>query len=370
MRALNVRDERVYLLYAPRSRTVAVCALPDTWVVTGTTSWELERSALLNTAIRDLGLRIPGSRVEHLVARLNKELEEKGIAFHPPVYLSDEWGCPDGTPVIGVPFYLADERLERIEAEHAGAVEGDAESMRYLRHEAGHAINYAFRLHARPDFGDVFGDYARDYREHYSTDPLSRSYVRHILGWYAQKHPDEDFAETFAVWLTPGLDWRAEYAGWPAMRKLEWVDDVMRDVGPKKLKTPAVTEDDGPVETMDWTLADHYDDDPPLALGDGKQFDADLKRIFATADVAPEGKTAAEYLASHEGELVARISYWAGVGPAAVRSLMRALGERAGELRLRVAGLEASTIIELTAFGTAVLLHWRYTHTPIEEADE
>ena len=126
-----------------------------------------------------------------------------GIAFRPPVYLSDQWGCPDGTPLIGVPFYLADERLERIEAEHAGAVEGDEEAMRYLRHEAGHAINYAFRLYERPDFGELFGDYARPYHERYAANPLSRAYVRHILGWYAQKHPDEDFAETFAVWLTP-----------------------------------------------------------------------------------------------------------------------------------------------------------------------
>ena len=25
----------------------------------------------------------------------------------------------------------------------------------------------------------------------------------HLDPWYAQSHPDEDFAETFAVWLTP-----------------------------------------------------------------------------------------------------------------------------------------------------------------------
>src|SRR4051812_28352163 len=182
------------------------------------TTWESERDALLGRKISELGLSIRGSRVDRLVDALYSELEARDVVFRPPVYLSDQWGCPDGTPLIGVPFYLADARLERIEAEESGSVEGDDEAMRYLRHEAGHAFNYAFRLHERADFPTLFGDYGRPYDEHYAADPLSRGYVRHILGWYAQKHPDEDFAETFAVWLTPRLDWRTEYEGWGALR--------------------------------------------------------------------------------------------------------------------------------------------------------
>ena len=315
---------------------------------------------MLGRRISELGLSIAGSRVEQLVARLHEELAARGITFRPPVYLSDQWGCPDGTPLIGVPFYLADARLERLEAEHAGAIEGDEEAMRYLRHEAGHAINYAFHVHERDDFGAVFGDYARPYDEHYSADPLSRDHVRHILGWYAQKHPDEDFAETFAVWLTPDVDWETEYAGWGALRKLEWVDAVMREVASLSPDVPALTADDLPVEAMHWTLADHYAEDAPLPVNDERQFDADLRRVFARQADAPAGETAANFVRRHEGELVARISYWAGVGPMAVRSLLRALGERAARLELHVAGLEAATLIELTAFGTAVAMHWRY----------
>jgi hypothetical protein len=296
------------------------------------------------------------------VARLYDELAERGIATRPPVYLSDQWGCPDGTPLIGVPFYLADARLERIEAEHAGTIEGDEEAMRYLRHEAGHALNYQFRLHERPGFGRLFGDYALPYAEHYPADPLSREHVRHILGWYAQKHPDEDFAETFAVWLTPGLDWRTEYAGWGALAKLEWVDGVMQEIAELRPSPLEPSDDDLPVTAMTWTLADHYADDAPLALGDARQFDGDLRRVFAMAGDAPAGEPASRYLARNEGELVARIAYWAGVGPGAVRSLLHALVERASALELRVAGLEAATLIELTAFGTAVMMHWRYTH--------
>ena len=323
--------------------------------------WEHERSQLLGRRISELGLSIRGTRVERLAARLHLELATRDIAFRPPVYLSDEWGCPDGSPIIGVPFYLADARLERIEAEHAGSIESDEEAMRYLRHEAGHAVNYAFRLHERPDFASLFGDYSRPYREHYATDPLSRAHVRHILGWYAQKHPDEDFAETFAVWLTPNLDWRTDYAGWTALVKLEWVDTVMHEVSAQSPSMTDVSDDDVPVEAMHWTVAEHYADEESLVLGDARQFDGDLRRIFAGAADAPAGEPAASYLARHEGELVARVAYWAGVRPSSARSLMHALQARSSALELLVMGLDATTLIELTAFGTAVLLHWRYT---------
>ena len=327
-----------------------------------TTAWSTERNKLLGRRISDLGLAVAGSRVERLVAHLYAELAERGITFRPTVYLSDQWGCPDDTPLIGVPFYLADERLERIEAEHAGAVESDEEAMRYLRHEAGHALNYAFRLHAREEFAQLFGDYARPYDEHYRADPLSRDHVRHILGWYAQKHPDEDFAETFAVWLTPQVDWREEYAGWGALRKLEWMDAVMHEVAGLSPEPPTITDDDLPVNAMHWTVGEHYAADERLPVGDARQFDADLRRVFARSNDSPAGEDAASFLRRHEGELVARISYWAGVGPTVVRSLVRALADRAAALQLRVAGLDAATLIELTAFGTAVAMHWRYQH--------
>src|SRR5438105_144351 len=204
-------------------------------------NWEGERHALLSQRISDIGLEIRGTLLEKLANQLYEELAAKGLDFRPPVYLSDQWGCPDGTPLIGVPFYLVDARLERIEAEMSGAVEDDVEAMRYMRHECGHAVNYAFTLYERPEWRSTFGSFSLPYRERYRADPFSRDYVRHILGWYAQKHPDEDFAETFAVWLTPGLDWRREYEGWPALAKLEYVDHVMHEVGPlsRSVEPPA-----------------------------------------------------------------------------------------------------------------------------------
>ncbi len=325
-------------------------------------AWDSERQALLGRRISELGLSIRGSRIERLVQQLDRELEAKELAFRPPVYLSDEWGCPDATPLIGVPFYLADPRLERIEAEVAGGVESDAEAMRYLRHEAGHAYNYAYRLYDRPDWRRTFGPYSRPYRDRYHVDPFSREFVRHILGWYAQKHPDEDFAESFAVWLTPGLDWRREYAGWPALQKLEYVDRVMGEIAEIVPEVPTPTEDDLPVEAMHYTIADHYREHAEsLPLVDRSHFDGDLRTLFASADEAPSTELAQSFLLRHERELVSRVSYWTGESPTVVRALIELLAERAGALGLRVSGLEASTLIELTAFGTAVIMNYRYT---------
>jgi hypothetical protein len=324
-----------------------------------TDSWSAEREALLGRRISDIGLAIEGTRVERLVAELYRELDAKGIQFRPPVYLSDQWGCPDETPLIGVPFYLADERLERIEAEMSGGIEDDREALRYLRHEAGHAVNYAFRFFERPEWRAIFGSFAKPYRDRYRADPLSRAHVRHILGWYAQKHPDEDFAETFAVWLTPGIDWRRDYEGWPALAKLEYVDQLMGEVANQALDVPAPVEDDLPVEAMRYTVGEHYAADEAMPIDDPRQFDADLRRIFVDAVQAPAGEPAESFVRRHYGEIVGRITYWTSEPPSVVRSLIDHVTRRARTLDLRVAQLEASTLIELTAFGTAVAMQYR-----------
>ena len=325
--------------------------------------WEQQRDALLGQRISDLGLAIRGSRVERLVHQLYDELAERGLAFRPPVFLSDEWGCADGTPLIGVPFYLADPRLERIEAEMSLGVESDDESMRYLRHEAGHAFNYAFALHERPDWNEVFGPFGKPYRDRYAANPFSRAHVRHILGWYAQKHPDEDFAETFAVWLTPGLDWRREYAGWPALDKLLWVDRVMSEIAGHSPPTPEVVEDDNPVEALHYSVGEHYEEERENApIEDDRQFDVDLRQIFVQRDDAPGGEPASAFLRRHYREIVTRIAFWTNENPSVVRSFIDVLQRRADALGLRVGSLEASTLVELTSFATAVIMLYRCTH--------
>jgi hypothetical protein len=326
-------------------------------------NWEGERHALLSQRISDIGLEIRGSLLEKLVNQLYEELAAKGLEFRPPVYLSDQWGCPDGTPLIGVPFYLADSRLSRIEEDYSAAVEGAEESMRYLRHEAGHAFNYAYRFYDRADWRKMFGPYSRPYRDRYRADPFSRDFVRHILGWYAQKHPDEDFAETFAVWLTPGQDWSRTYEGWGALAKLEYVDRVMKKIAKQIPKVPEPSDDDLPVTAMRYTLADHYkESEESIPIRDPRIFDGDLRTIFVAVAQAPGAASAADFISTHKREIVTRIAYWTGENPSVVRQFIDFLLQRVRELDLRLGGLEASTLIELTAFGTAVMMNYRHTN--------
>ena len=71
---------------------------------------------ILGKPIRDLGLKIEGSPLERFVQQLYRELEgKKLLKFRPACYLSDEWGCPSGEPVIGIPFYLAHPGLALLE---------------------------------------------------------------------------------------------------------------------------------------------------------------------------------------------------------------------------------------------------------------
>ena len=198
-----------------------------------------------STPIRDLGLTIAGTALEPVLADFEAELAAAGIRrLRPRFYLSTEWGVPFDTVAIAIPFYLARPELTALHARHTGHVEGlsRGDILRYLRHEMGHVVNYAHRLYDDPAWVERFGAITQPYLEHYRPEPFSRRHVRHLPGWYAQKHPDEDWAETFAVWLTPGLDWRSEYADWPqALAKLEFCAATMSNLADRE---PLVTSDE------------------------------------------------------------------------------------------------------------------------------
>ena len=196
--------------------------------------------------------------MERFVQQLYRELETQKAAQVPSrlAYLSDEWGCPSGEPVIGIPFYLARPGLALLEKER-NDLEDSREIMMYLRHEAGHAFNYAYRLHRTPQWKELFGSFRRPYHDNYRPVPFSKDFVRHMAGWYAQKHPDEDFAETFAVWLTPRSGWRKKYRGWGAMAKLRYMDRIAKELGNidplRRRGHPDIT-----VDEMESTVAEFY----------------------------------------------------------------------------------------------------------------
>jgi hypothetical protein len=315
---------------------------------------------LLGKRISQLGLRLEGSPVERFVHQLHRELERKGLKrFKPVCYLTDEWGCPDGQPVIGIPFYLADPKLARLERE-MNDLEDEREIMMYLRHEAGHAINYAYRFYATPEWRKMFGPFNRRYREYYRPVPFSRKFVRHIAGWYAQKHPDEDFAETFAVWLTPGSNWRRKYKGWQAMHKLRYVDRIARQV---RDQDPVVTtgDFDFTVEDMKVTVEDFY---RRLMRENGAAvnvaLEADLADLFFTKGRRRKGiRPAWELVDEHRTMLTDKITYWTGVKRPVVRALVERIVRSCRELNLYAeTGREAAHLVELTAYGTTLAMNY------------
>jgi hypothetical protein len=329
--------------------------------------WKQERERLLQTKISELGLRIENTALRVLVERLYQELEDAGIRFKPPVYLSDEWACPDGVPLIGIPFYLADPRLIRIEDEMMDGVEAqsDEDVLALLRHEAGHAFNYAYKLYEREEWLRVFGRYDLPYRDDYTPRPFSRAFVRHLPAWYAQKHPDEDFAETFAVWLTPDSKWREVYRDWAAYPKLLYVDRIMREIAGQ---APVVTADDyDPSGELDVPLEAHYRRLLPASSELPPHFDADLMRIFRRSsgaqpqDAASPSSRADAFLHEHRRRIVLDVSYWTGLYDVKVRALVQHLIDRCHALGLGVqAEAERAALIDFVAFVTTLCMNKLY----------
>ena len=319
-----------------------------------------EIRGVLGKRIRELGLKLEGSPVEPYVRQLYRELERRGLhKFRPVCYLTDEWGCPDQQPILGIPFYLADPKLGKLERE-VDDLEDSREIMMYMRHEAGHVFNYAYRLYTTPDWRLIFGPFNRPYREHYRPVPFSKSFVRHIEGWYAQKHPDEDFAETFAVWLTPRSNWRRKYKSWPALGKLRYVDRAARRV---RDQDPVVSTGDFDitVEDMKLTVEQYY---RRLMRQNGAAvnvaLEADLADMFLTRGRRRKGiRPAWELVEENRLPLTDKITYWTGVKRPVVRALVERIARTCRELQLYAqAGHERAYLVELTAYGTTLAMNY------------
>ena len=261
--------------------------------------WErFDDAALLRVRFRDLGLAISGSPVHAEVLRLGGELHRRGIRFKPHFWFSTDWFSPDGVPGIAVPFFLGHPRLLRLERRMIGEAEGSNRRwrQRLLRHELGHAVDTAFGLRRRRDWQRVFGRAGAPYSRDYTVRPGSKEYVLHLEHWYAQSHPTEDFAETFAVWLQPKARWRAEYSGWPALAKLTFVDELMAELAGRK---PSKRDRSfiAPITYNSRTLGEHYRRRAYLSDGREQRFDAWLMEVFAPRAVAaPTAMSAKRFL--------------------------------------------------------------------------
>ncbi len=329
-------------------------------------SWETVRCELLNTRISDFRLRLAGSPLEPHVRKLERELQAKKFFFRPKYYLTDSWGCPDRAPLIGIPFYLADRRLARLEEEQTGELEDAKSIMMLLRHEAGHAVNYAYRLWTRPSWEELFGPFSRPYRDVFRPDRMSRHYVRHISSFphgrtYAQKHPDEDFAETFAVWLTPRSSWRSRYRHWPAIRKLLYVDRLMKEI---RRTAPKTTRGRPflPVEKMTYSLADHYGKRMERFRRAARGFvDDRLGQVFPSAKA--EGQLPASGLfRRHHDRLRERIVLWSNLTEREAETILRKLESRSDALKLAYRpGKEKDRLLDVVSLAIAISMDYVYT---------
>jgi len=300
----------------------------------------LDDEALLDLRFCDLRLSLGNSGLEDNVRRLYAELARKGIRFRPHVWLSEEWFSPDGVPGIAIPFYLAHPRLMRLERRFMHEVEGgnDKWLMRILRHETGHAIDTAFALRRRKAWRETFGKASHRYPARYSPRPGSRNFVLHLGHWYAQSHPTEDFAETFAVWLPPRSRWRSQYAGWPALAKLEFVDRTMRALeGRRAVLLSRETVE--PLGDNQRTLREHYRrKQARYEVDTTRTYDRPLLRVFGTRDDHPRGLAASRFLRDVRPQLRRLLIRRARMHPYLVNHVMRTAVLRARHLDLRLKG--------------------------------
>ncbi len=320
---------------------------------------------LLDLRFCDLAISLDYPPLARCIARLHGELEAHGILFRPECYLADEWLCPDREPVIGIPFYLAHPRLRALEMKIMLEVEGgdERERMMLLRHECGHALNYAYRLYRRPRWRELFGPFSADYPDRYKYRPYSKRFVRHLQGWYAQYHPDEDFAETFAVWLTPRSQWAQRYRGWEALGKLEYVDRLVRSLAARPPAKPT-GEKLWDIARLKTTLRTHYKRKRSFYAEDYTDFhDPYLRRIFS-GDPDPEALPAAPLLRRHRKTVADHVCRFTGEKKYIVHSVLKDLTARAAELNLTVRpDNETDALLKLTAYCATLAMNYLHTGT-------
>ena len=318
---------------------------------------------LLQVRMCDLGVTLSGTDLEVRIAQIGAELDARGLAFRPHYWLADEWFTPDGIPGVAVPFYLAHPRLARLELAQMLEVEGgDPESfLRILRHEVGHAIDNAYRLRRRPTRRRLFGSTTTEYPEYYTPKPYSKSFVQHLDHWYAQSHPDEDFAETFAVWLDPASMWATRYAGWPAQRKLEYMDRLMRTLA--RLR-PAVTSKRqvDPVSKLKKTLGEHYAKKREhYGLDHPDFYESDLRNLFSDAPQYAKNPSAARFLRRIRRDVRSRVASFTDSYQYTIDRLLEKIIERCRELNLRLTESEEESKADFMVFLTVQTMNYLHS---------
>ena len=319
---------------------------------------------LLQAKICDLPVRLSGTWVEDCLEQLYKELQRKSMAFRPVGYLADEWLTPEQETCLGIPFYLTHPRLIELEKKFMGEAEGEGTSwcMKLLRHETGHTIYYAYRLYRRRRWQKIFGSPYVEYADTYKARPYSRNYVQHLDGHYAQYHPEEDFAETFAVWLDPHSNWRERYAGWKALEKLEYVDELMQEIKDKRIQNTS-KEKFYRLATLRFTLRTYYKKKRQDLAEEFSDFhDPFLRRHFkeAKAMVRPAYPTR-DIIQKYHKTILETVSRNTGEPKHAIHRLIKGIEQRSRELDLVTSEQESEVALNLSSYITSLTKNYQYT---------
>jgi len=323
----------------------------------------LSDDELLEKKISQLDLKLDGTELQPLIHQLYDELSQRGLVFHPPCHVGDEWFVPIGVPAIFIPFFLVHERLRKLERKLILEVEGETPEwfMKLMRHEAAHAYSYAYQLYKKKKWQQTFGLASTEETEFYRPRPYSRSYVVHLDDWYAQSHPDEDFAETFAIWLTPGLDWRERFQGWKALQKLEYLDELIRSLAGKL-----------PVQLPEYRVADYdclniklktyytrkrklYEDSYP------DFYDNDLKQLFAAGPEVIGRLKASAWLRQRRRQLMDSVCQWTNEKKYRVNKLLTRLIDRCDQLDLYIRADDAQQNLLVSAYVATLVMNHLFT---------
>ena len=340
------------------------------------TQLETQKRELLHTPVNRLGLKIPGSFFEGAIAQVRQELDEVGLSkldLH--FYISTGYGCIAGSGIISLGFYDFDPLIRDLNEEFRHFRYSEADMVNLVRHEAGHAFCYTYKLYRRPDFREMFeveGNFYNTYPDNdtYDFNPWSREYVNPAGDHYAQKHPDEDFAETFCTWLDPRSGWRKKYRNKPvALDKIDYVAEIIDEMGHE----PPQVE-----SNLNW-MYEKYED-LKMTLGEFLKADDSDYREQATGFIDPDvtalfrphpriANTRAlhrdfehgyDFVRLNKQVLVNRIAYWVGVDVPVVEDLLDKVSHRAKVLDLWVerAGYDKK-LIELTSYVTALCANYK-----------
>ena len=324
---------------------------------------DLDDEALLDVRFCELGLTIEGSWLEARITELYAELAGRGLTFQPHFWLSAEWFTPDGVPGIAMPFYLAHPRLMRLEKAQMLEVEGGTPTwcLQILRHEAGHAFDNAYELRRLRRRVRAFGRPSTPYPDFYLPKPYSKSFVLHLDSWYAQSHPDEDFAETFAVWLNPDSDWRVRYAEWPALRKLEVMDALMQMVaGRPPVNTSRRTVE--PLARLRTTLREHYQKKRDHYGVDYPRFyDRDLRRLFSASNEHAKRPKASRFIHRIRRDVRRLVAEFTGSYQYTIDRVIEDMIARCDELNLRLKYPEERSRFDFTILVTVQTMNYLHS---------